>query len=307
MPDNDVPSSASASRFEAVLAEIIQAEEQGQTIEVERYCRSFPELARPLRDYFRNRKQFVGLAPALAPTASSSTAPQGLGPGSQFAGYKILRELGMAEWAWSIWPDSRVSTASSHWESVRLVQKAWEARDYGSVRHLLLPGILAKHEKLLQSMREHHEINRIDDLRLERLEFVHLYCPQYVEIWEATALITFQARVYFVDDRTGAYTRGPRSSTWFQEFWVFRRRGETWLLQDIEESHLSDRLERPNYVAELTDQQLANAQSSIAPPSGRGDGCVGASAGNLRPQSGVFFERNASNQSPDRGNGPDPF
>lgn len=145
-----------------------------------------------------------------------------------------------------------------------LVQKAWEARDYGPVRHLLLPNILAKHESLLKSMRENHEINRIGGLHVERLELVHLHCPQCADDQEVTALITFRASVYFVDDRTGAYTRGPRSPSRFQELWVFRRRGEGWLLQDIERTHESHRHERPNLVADLTDQQLANAQCNIA-------------------------------------------
>jgi hypothetical protein len=144
------------------------------------------------------------------------------------------------------------------------VQKAWQARDYSSVRSSLLPGILAKHEKLLSEMRNGHEINRIEDLRIERLEFVHLYCPQSVEEQEVTALITFRASVYFVDDRTQVYTRGLRSPTWFQEFWIFRRQEAGWQLLEIEQSHESSRLERPNVVADLTDQQLRNAQSCIA-------------------------------------------
>jgi serine/threonine protein kinase/WD40 repeat protein len=94
MPSNPSNSSNLSSRFQSVLAEILKAEDDGQSIDVERYCRSFPELAKPLRDYFRNRKQFGGLASALAPSASRSTAPQEMAPGSQFAGYEILRELG---------------------------------------------------------------------------------------------------------------------------------------------------------------------------------------------------------------------
>ena len=101
-------------------------------------------------------------------------------------------------------------------------------------------------------------------LAIERLELVHLHCPQCADDQEVTALITFRASVYFVYDRTGAYTRGPRSPSRFQELWVFRRRGEGWLLQDIERTHESDRHERPNLVADLTDQQLANAQCNIA-------------------------------------------
>ena len=62
MPQNPSSSSNASSRFEAVLAEIIRTEEEGRAIDVERYCRSFPEFAEQLRDYFRNRSW---LAPIL--------------------------------------------------------------------------------------------------------------------------------------------------------------------------------------------------------------------------------------------------
>jgi hypothetical protein len=144
-----------------------------------------------------------------------------------------------------------------------LVQKAWEERDYSKMADLLMPGILGKHQALLDSMRQNHEINRIEGLRIDRLEFVHLYAPQDPDKQEVTALITFEAAVYFVDDRTGKYTRGLQRSTWFQEFWTFRRQGDGWRLAQIEQSHESDRLEAANHVAELTERQLRNAQEAI--------------------------------------------
>jgi hypothetical protein len=129
---------------------------------------------------------------------------------------------------------------------------------------LLLPGILAKHEELLRSMRHNHEINRIDDLRIDRLEFVHLQCPHDPDDHEVTALITFEARIYFVDDRTNLYTRGQQSPSWFQEFWTFRRQKDGWKLLAIEESHQSNRLEIANQVADLTEEQVQNAQHCVA-------------------------------------------
>jgi predicted lipid-binding transport protein (Tim44 family) len=132
------------------------------------------------------------------------------------------------------------------------VQQAWEARDYSPVRDLLMPGILAEHEGLLQSMRANHEVNRIVDLRIERQEFMHLSCPGRLDMQEVTALLTFRARVYFIDERTGLYTCGSRSLEWFQEFWTFRRQGDRWLLQAIERSHESDRLQRANLIDYLS-------------------------------------------------------
>ena len=97
MLDNDVYSSVSDSRFEAVLAEIIQAEEQGQAIDARHYLDSFPELAEPLRDYFRDREWFPRLAKRLAPTGGHPEVPAPqpeLPPSSHFGDYEILHEIG---------------------------------------------------------------------------------------------------------------------------------------------------------------------------------------------------------------------
>lgn len=97
MPKNPSKASNASSRFEAVLAEIIREEERGRNIDVERYCQSFPEFADQLRDYFRNRSHFVRKAGRLAPTTtdhSEQPALPDLGPGSQFACYEIVREMG---------------------------------------------------------------------------------------------------------------------------------------------------------------------------------------------------------------------
>jgi hypothetical protein len=145
-----------------------------------------------------------------------------------------------------------------------LVQKCWQERKYDPLNGLLMPGIIAKHQGLLQTLRGNQEINRIEELRIERLDFVHLYCSHKADQQEFTALITFKARIYFVDDHTNAHTRGPREPRRFQEFWVFRRLGDNWKLQAIEQSRESERLESENQVVEMTKEQLHNAQHCIA-------------------------------------------
>jgi predicted lipid-binding transport protein (Tim44 family) len=144
------------------------------------------------------------------------------------------------------------------------VQQCWEARDYGPVRDLLGPRVLAEHEELLRQMRKGHEINRIEGLRVEAVDFVHLFCPEEPDGQKVTALITFEAAVYFVDDRDGSPTRGSHLPGLFQEFWVFHRQGERWLLDAIERTHASDLLQAANHVAGLSAEQLENVQHSIA-------------------------------------------
>ncbi len=144
-----------------------------------------------------------------------------------------------------------------------LVQQCWEARDYSPVRDLLCPGILANHEGLLRQMRKGHAINRIEGLRVEAVEFVHLLCPEDQNNQQVAALITFEATAYFVDDRSGIPTRGSRSPGLFLEFWVFRRQGERGRLDAIERTHQSDLLQAANRVAGLSAEQLDNVQQSI--------------------------------------------
>jgi predicted lipid-binding transport protein (Tim44 family) len=131
-----------------------------------------------------------------------------------------------------------------------LVEKCWQARDYGPLHDLLAPGILAKHEALLLSMRRHAEINRVEDVRITRFEFVHVFCPCDAVRQEVTALITFEARVYFVNEVTSAFLRSSRQVGLYQEFWTFRRHESAWRLRTIEQSHESDRLQAENQIEE---------------------------------------------------------
>ncbi len=82
--------------FESALAELLQAEERGERPDWSRVRQAWPELEDRLREYFRDRDHFARLAPRLGPTTTpaAAAAPPDLPPGSRFAGYEIVRELG---------------------------------------------------------------------------------------------------------------------------------------------------------------------------------------------------------------------
>ena len=137
------------------------------------------------------------------------------------------------------------------YESFLFVQRCWQKGDYEPLGDLLLPAIRAEHEQQLRAMRTEHERNLLEGLRVERLEFVHLDCLADANAQQVTALITFTAASYYVDDRTGRHRRGSTTPARFQEFWLFQRRDDGWHLSQIERSHQSARLTAPNRVEGL--------------------------------------------------------
>jgi predicted lipid-binding transport protein (Tim44 family) len=137
-----------------------------------------------------------------------------------------------------------------------VVQRSWQDRNYDPLHDLLAPELAARHRELLQQMRAGGEVNHIDDLRIDRLEFVHVRCPDTAEDREFTALITFEAKVYFVEERSGRFTRGSHEPRLYQEFWTFRWQQDSWRLLQIDMSHDAGALYADNEVEGMTAEQL---------------------------------------------------
>jgi predicted lipid-binding transport protein (Tim44 family) len=129
------------------------------------------------------------------------------------------------------------------------VQRCWEERDYRPVRDLLVPSLLAEHDKLLQAMRHDGLINHLENLGVRRLEFVHAFSPEATDAQQVTALITFDARVYFVDEKTGEYVHGAMKVLPYQEYWVFCRQGDSWRVRTIDRDQADHRGLRARAVA----------------------------------------------------------
>ncbi len=136
------------------------------------------------------------------------------------------------------------------------LQTCWQARDYASMKPLLMPDLFAEHESQLQSMRRSHEINRIENLDVKSVDIVFIRYTQKPEQRAFTALVTAVARDYYVDDRTSAFLRGDHDAEQFQEFWTFHRHDDSWLVGEIEQTKESDALTHGNFVEMFTDAQL---------------------------------------------------
>ncbi len=151
----------------------------------------------------------------------------------------------------------------------RKLQECWGQREYGLMEPLLMRALFVQHTAQLQGLTRNHEINRIEDLKVEKVDIVNLRYTEKSDQREFSALITASARDYYVDDRNHKYLRGDKSSARFQEFWTFQRSGERWLLREIEQAGESDLLKEENFVEMLTDQILQGIYGEVAGKEGK--------------------------------------
>jgi predicted lipid-binding transport protein (Tim44 family) len=146
----------------------------------------------------------------------------------------------------------------------RKLQECWQARRYEPMKPLLMPDLFNQHTAQLNRMIANHEIDRIENLKVEYIDLVNVRYTEKPDQREFTALITASARDYYVDDKTGKFLRGDKTPARFQEFWTFHRVGDQWLLREIEQSGESDMLKGANFIEMLTDETVKGIYGETA-------------------------------------------
>jgi predicted lipid-binding transport protein (Tim44 family) len=136
------------------------------------------------------------------------------------------------------------------------LQECWQARDYTPAKALLMPALFAQQQGQVLGLVRNHEINRLEDLKVEKVDLVHVRYTEKRDQREFTALITASARDIYVDDRTGEFLRGDDKPARFQEFWTFQFIDGQWLLREIEQAGESDILKDENFAEMLTDETV---------------------------------------------------
>ncbi|MEF3279602.1 MAG: TIM44-like domain-containing protein [Elusimicrobiota bacterium] len=136
------------------------------------------------------------------------------------------------------------------------VQNSWEMRNYETIKDLLTPHIYTKHSTQLDIMKEAHEINIIEDLSVLSIDLVGLRYTIKEDGRFFTALITAQAKDYYIDDRTNQFLKGDATISIFQEFWTFKFSNGKWLLDSIEQTQESDILSREDFVEQFINDSV---------------------------------------------------
>lgn len=148
------------------------------------------------------------------------------------------------------------------------LQECWEKREYTPMAPLLMKDLFAQHTAQLEGLVRNHEINRIENLKINQIDLVHVRYTEKADQREFAALITAMARDYYVDDRTGKYLRGDRTPAKFQEFWTFHFSDGAWRLREVEQAGESDMLKNENFAEMLTDDTIKGIYAEAAGKTG---------------------------------------
>ena len=150
----------------------------------------------------------------------------------------------------------------------RKLQECWEARNYEPMKPLMMADLFNQHIAQIQGMVRNHEINRIENIKVEHIDLVNVRYTEKPNQREYTALITASARDYYVDDRNSKFIRGDAMPARFQEFWTFQRSGDQWLLREVEQAGESDVLKDENFAEMLTDDTIKGIYGEVAKKKG---------------------------------------
>jgi predicted lipid-binding transport protein (Tim44 family) len=126
------------------------------------------------------------------------------------------------------------------------MQKAWEARDYGPLQSRIDPGLYASHTNKTDAMLAKGVINRMENVSVRGIDFVHVrYTPGEADR-SFTVLITASACDYTVNEGSGTLVSGSRFPHTFQEFWTFRLFNGRWVPARIDQTSEDYILTAPN-------------------------------------------------------------
>jgi len=130
------------------------------------------------------------------------------------------------------------------------MQLAWQARDYTPLLGHISPELYAGHSAKVAAMRARGEINRMEDVSVQDVDFVHIRYTPETEDRSFTVLISASARDYITDEAGSTLISGSRDLGSFQEFWTFQQQNGGWVPARIDQTTEDYIMMAPNLPSE---------------------------------------------------------
>jgi predicted lipid-binding transport protein (Tim44 family) len=152
----------------------------------------------------------------------------------------------------TIWDEEKMKAIATN--SFYKMEECWQKRDYAEMTPLMMPSLLKQHTAQLESMKQSHEINKLDELKLIDLEIILVKNKNDKLKDEFTVWLKAQAKDTIIDDRTGKKIRGDTAAGVFEEFWTYQRQNKDWKVRQIDQpEEAMDFISEDNYDENATD------------------------------------------------------
>jgi len=133
-------------------------------------------------------------------------------------------------------------------KAFRKVKTALEERSTKLIERIATADCLEELRSQMQRLRKKGHVRHFGKVEITDIEVVHFEAPASKSKHNFTALISARSKDYVQDDKSGEVLKGDKKIYIYQEFYVFRRSNERWLVERIRTSEDMDRVLEPKNV-----------------------------------------------------------
>jgi Tim44-like domain len=133
-------------------------------------------------------------------------------------------------------------------KAFRKVKTALEERSTKLIERIVTADCLEELRSQMQRLRKKGHVHHFGKVEITDIEVVHFEAPAAKAKHNFTALISVRSKDYLQDEKSGEVLKGDKKIYIYQEFYVFRRSNERWLVERIRSSEDMDRVLEPKNV-----------------------------------------------------------
>jgi Tim44-like domain len=133
-------------------------------------------------------------------------------------------------------------------KAFKRIKAAVEERSTKTIERLVTEDCLEELKAQIQRLRKKGHVHHFGKPEITDIQVVHFEAPTAKANHNFTALISARSKDYLQEEKSGEVLKGDKKVYIYQEFYVFRRTKERWLVERIRSSEDMDRVLEPKNV-----------------------------------------------------------
>jgi len=133
-------------------------------------------------------------------------------------------------------------------KAFKRIKAAVEERSTKTIERLVTADCLEELKAEIQQLRKRGHVRHFGKPEITDIQVVHFEAPTPKAKHNFTALISVRSKDYLQEEKSGEMLKGDKKIYIYQEFYVFRRSNDRWLVDRIRSSEDMDRVLEPKNV-----------------------------------------------------------